>query len=1083
MTQRRVSHLLLLLAIQLLGAAYFLWFIAKHGYLPAPFVLEKFDTFMDLFNTMYWSDHAGRYTEWKSVYPPLSFLFLKSVKVAFLGSGTLFASQVDLRESAIPIVVVFLLSYLAVPAFVLHARIWCDFSRVEKLVLYLIITLSPPMLFALERGNLIIFTLIFLTPMLSSMGLLRALYVAILINIKPYFVLLLLFYWLKRDIKGLWQGVLLAGGIFLVTGILLDENFLLFFYNIFSFSQNAPPFSTQTALGLPSSVSMYSYVLNLEAIQQTTKYSHILNLKAIAVLIEVMKWSIIAWAMAMLYKSRSLLSDNQIFAVLLVVITNLGISVGGYSLIFYVALLPVFLSMRFAKIYCWLLIMMFAPLDLIPVYSGAFSEQYSYITNSVVNVRWTLGLGGVIKPILNFSFLICLLIELKSYSPTRDVRYSEKPHNLIIVGKSNYILSMLILVTILVTMNYFILYSFPPTEGWWQGYAYLIERGMQPYEDFNLAFPPLFIYFNSLLLKLSNYFIAYRLAGVAEVIVIFFILLKLLSRFYSKNISMVASFIGVALMMNIHLFIPNDYHVFANLLTLAGLFCYVEFSDATSSVRKYLYLIATSSLLVALLFTKQNIGALFIFAVFFVLLYRDYVHRTKYTIHFALVLAVDFAILSVLMHLSPSEFLSLTLKNDAKGSLSTILFNFVLNELNEKYFLWAVLVTLCFSTYRHISNRIIPAWLLIGGGGIALLALAFIHQSPLIPFLIISTLAFLVIELLKYKKSKFGMGLLVIFGCLIYANTLTADITMMYLFPLTAFLVADVLYYVESNYSNKLFITTCLGLVTIFFVSHTRDKYYFPYEWWGAQAGISKATYPLPYDQLKFISVDKSTSAFFTSVKTAIDTYSHGNDVYLFPRIPIFYQLHGKLPPTRNIVQWFDVISQKSMEYELQEIQQARPALVIMLSSSAAAYSIHEELKRQPQMQSLVADYFDSEVSKGKYQLLKYQILNNDIFSSSESAATRLTTTFRVGNPNAFGKTIANINTLPHDISIIKIVTQKGDLVNHDLLAYKLEPFDQIVLQSQAAQIDQIAQIIGAPNERTEIFNALKIYKRTDIER
>lgn len=417
MTRRHLSFLLLFLVIQLLSVAYFFWFTTKHGYLPAPFSHEKSDTFMDLFHPMYWADHAGRYTEWKSVYPPLSFLFLKYVKLALLGSSTLFANAFDLREAAKPVVICFLLSYLALPAFVLHTRIWRDFSNVEKLVVYLIFALSPPMLFALERGNLIIFSLIFLAIILSNTGWLRAIGIAILINIKPYFALLLLLYWLKRDIKGFWQSLLFAAGLFLATGLLLEGHFLLFFYNLFSFAQNAP-FSPHVALALPSSLSVFSYALNLEAIQQTTKYSALLNLRAIALAIEVINWSIISGVIAMLYRRRALLSDNQVISVILVITTNLGISVGGYSLIFYLTLLPVFMLMKFRTIYCWLIIMLFAPLDWIPVYSGAFSDQYSYVTNSVVDVRWILGLGGFIKPILNFSMLAVLLAELARLSPT-----------------------------------------------------------------------------------------------------------------------------------------------------------------------------------------------------------------------------------------------------------------------------------------------------------------------------------------------------------------------------------------------------------------------------------------------------------------------------------------------------------------------------------------------------------------------------------------------------------------------------------------------------------------------------------------
>jgi len=71
--------LVLILIINALGLAYYISHVIEYGYLPSPFVYDKSDTFMDLFNTMYWAYYEGRYTDWGSVYPPLGFLFLKII--------------------------------------------------------------------------------------------------------------------------------------------------------------------------------------------------------------------------------------------------------------------------------------------------------------------------------------------------------------------------------------------------------------------------------------------------------------------------------------------------------------------------------------------------------------------------------------------------------------------------------------------------------------------------------------------------------------------------------------------------------------------------------------------------------------------------------------------------------------------------------------------------------------------------------------------------------------------------------------------------------------------------------------------
>ena len=55
---------------------------------------------------------------------------------------------------------------------------------------------------------------------------------------------------------------------------------------------------------------------------------------------------------------------------------------------------------------------------------------------------------------------------------------------------------------------------FPLSEGWWETYGYLINQGLIPYKDFNLAFPPLVPLVSAFLLKyVSGDFFTLRLIG------------------------------------------------------------------------------------------------------------------------------------------------------------------------------------------------------------------------------------------------------------------------------------------------------------------------------------------------------------------------------------------------------------------------------------------------------------------------------------------------------------------------------------------------------------------------------------------
>lgn len=411
MSNKNQKHLGLILFLQILGGAYFLWFLLNHGYLPSPFVHEKSDTFMDLFHSLHWADNPGRYTDWRSVYPPVNFLLLTALKFILLGQ-TAWGNGFEMRDAGQPVVVMLLCAYLLIPAWVVRSGYWKNFSRTERVLLYLIIILSPPMLFALERGNLVLLCLLFIAVLLDSSGWRRILCVALLINLKPYFVLLLLLPAVRRQWRLFLQEAACAGLLFMLSGLLLgDPKFLHFFTNLFSFSTNLKLFSYQEILAMPSSISFISFLLAQQHVVHAGMYASWFNPLWLIRIVETAKWGLIVWALLAVVKNQRNFSDTQITALLVAIITNLGIWVGGYSLIYYAALIPVLLRMRDAHIYAGLLAGMVLPLDFLPLAHASFGDQYAYITNSIVDVKWTLSLASMAKPFLNFALLAALARE------------------------------------------------------------------------------------------------------------------------------------------------------------------------------------------------------------------------------------------------------------------------------------------------------------------------------------------------------------------------------------------------------------------------------------------------------------------------------------------------------------------------------------------------------------------------------------------------------------------------------------------------------------------------------------------------
>ena len=125
-------------------------------------------------------------------------------------------------------------------------------------------------------------------------------------------------------------------------------------------------------------------------------------------IIEISKYILILISLAILLLRHKIITDNEVIVILLVIITNIGISVGGYSLIFYVVIIPLLTKMRFTWINLSVVAMIFFPLDFLSVISETLDPQAAYLSDSLVLIDWKLGIGSLIKPALNMVLLFSL---------------------------------------------------------------------------------------------------------------------------------------------------------------------------------------------------------------------------------------------------------------------------------------------------------------------------------------------------------------------------------------------------------------------------------------------------------------------------------------------------------------------------------------------------------------------------------------------------------------------------------------------------------------------------------------------------
>jgi hypothetical protein len=181
-------------------------FLGRHGYLPAPFYADKSDTLMDWFNAAYWAHNPGAFRLWRSVYPPLSFLFLDLVSPAACYRTTALAAR-TCDGVAAPV-----LAALMIAGFALTLAAYRRAGLPAALPRAIAVCLGSSMLYALERGNLVLVTYPVFVLGFSRVGRrpwLALACAALALNFKPY-LLAAADAWVQRQ---RWRWVMALTGL------------------------------------------------------------------------------------------------------------------------------------------------------------------------------------------------------------------------------------------------------------------------------------------------------------------------------------------------------------------------------------------------------------------------------------------------------------------------------------------------------------------------------------------------------------------------------------------------------------------------------------------------------------------------------------------------------------------------------------------------------------------------------------------------------------------------------------------------------------------------------------------------------
>jgi hypothetical protein len=395
-------------AAVLAGLAMLVRFFILYGYLPAPFVFDTQDTFMDWFHTAYWAHNEGAYTVWRSIYLPLSFV----ITGLFADPRCYDTNAFDARNCDLISVAFLVLTWLAC-VIASGVALWRN-DRTTAPYRILAVAAGGSLLFALERGNLIMlgylaFVLIF-GGLVRSRGAVAAT-AAFLANIKVYLLFPVLMLAIKRE----WRLLELCGfatvGLYLLSLALVGSGtpvelagnlqnwfgtFAISIWDMIVYSTTYAPYLLFDVLQYPirdfldqRTVDLMKQVISIE----------VLASRSIALLCLLGAW----------FYPQAVSLNRLVFFVLMQ--SFLATNPGGYAICLVVFV--VFLERRanfatgLAILCCYLVSV---PMDY-PIATVLEVERTSWLSGRSAVVDYVLTVGTLARPLLFVVMLWALAID------------------------------------------------------------------------------------------------------------------------------------------------------------------------------------------------------------------------------------------------------------------------------------------------------------------------------------------------------------------------------------------------------------------------------------------------------------------------------------------------------------------------------------------------------------------------------------------------------------------------------------------------------------------------------------------------
>lgn len=404
------------------------------GYLPAPFVFDINDTFMDWFNTAQYAHNPGAYDIWRSIYPPLSFVFLwLTSDPRCYHSSPFDARDCDIISIAFIVGIYVLSAVLAAVAF--HRN-----DRRTAYIRGIAFAFCLPLVYSLERGNLI--TAAFACFVVAYGDIVRSRPIRIIaaglaINFKYYLLAPSFAFALKRGWRDFELIGLAALMIYVVSLALFGSG------TPFEILGNLSDWVVINAYAVWDQAyysTTYSTLLWFDVRQFPVRDyagSKVIDLVVAAIPIVVRASQLVGFAcIALTWLRPQTLSVRRV-ALILMLTSIIAQSPGGYAEMFIVFLVFMeradTISMRFATICAYLISI---PYDLT---AGTFrvNNQDAWLSGRTLEVAFGFNFGSVVRP----GLLLLILWAVAIDSFIRLVRAHREGRSMIGLGNSRPILT------------------------------------------------------------------------------------------------------------------------------------------------------------------------------------------------------------------------------------------------------------------------------------------------------------------------------------------------------------------------------------------------------------------------------------------------------------------------------------------------------------------------------------------------------------------------------------------------------------------------------------------------------------------